>query len=177
MNRYYYVSVMDSCIQHDGVSLRDHLRVIDPNLFDKECVLLEEECNLETEPGILSNAMLRHVERFEEKIEAQYEENQIPRHLVIVYNDGRFYELSSEEEVDPVILSDLKHNEMLGVEVVELFMDQPKYAGYARRFFQLYKENKHLLEEENQHLLEEKTKTSIKQKVLQRFPFLSGRNS
>jgi len=169
MNRYFYVPVMDSCIKHDGVALRDHLRVVDKELYESECDYFDMTYDLEFDDGLLNSYRFNKADRMNQKIEDMYEERNLPRSIVIVYNDGRFYEMASEEEIDPIELGNIGSFEILGVEVVEVFMDHPKYTPYARNFFDMYEKKK--------DLPMEKQESSVKQKVLQRFPFLAKRNS
>ena len=168
MNRYFYVPVMDACIKHDGVTLRDHLRVVDPELYERECRYFNELCDFPFEDGVLFAKKLRKADRHNAKTDRLFRERDLPRFLVIVYSKGRLYELSTEEEFDLTSLGDLQCFETVGLSVVDIFCDNPSYTPCARNFFQTYEENKDKLTS-----LEE---TSFKQKILQRFPFHPGKS-
>ncbi len=169
MNRYFYVPVMDPCVMHDGVSLRDHIRVVDPEIYERECKYFNDLCDFSFERGILHAKKLINAERGNKKTDTLYRERVLPRFLVLVYGDGRFYELSSMEEIDPISLGNISCFEIMGVDVVDVFIDNPNYSPSAKRFFDIYHANKHLLEEPE--------KKTAKQKVFQKLPFFRKRNS
>ena len=169
MNRYFYVPVMDACVKHEGVSLRDHLRVVDSELFDRECRYFNELCDFSFEDGIMKAKNIKNADRQNSRTSKLYQERLLPRFLVLVSSGSRLYELASEVDMDPISLGMLQNFEISGFSVIDVFMDNPEYTPCARNFFDIYEQNKELLKEPQ--------KKTLKQKVLQRFPFLPSKNS
>lgn len=169
MNRYFYVPAMDPFVSHEGVSLRDHMKVVDPELYKREIKYFNELCDFAFEDGILRAKRLRNADAHNQKTDKLYRERLLPRFFVLVYRDGTLYELASEVEMDSISLDLLQNFEVLGSSVVDVFIDNPDYTPSARNFFDIYEKNK--------DRLTEKKDESLKQKVLRRFPFFPGKNS
>lgn len=159
MNRYYYVPVMDEHIRCNGVSLRDHLRVVDYDLFDRESNSEKEE-NFSFRERILGK---------KGSIDDVYLDRMIPRRIVLVSSPDGFYELATKRFFDTVSKSYLKNFEVSGEAVVDVFVDNLDYSIHVENFFQMYEQNK---DKDS-----EKGKTTVSQKFLSRFPFLSKKNS
>ena len=169
MNRYFYIPVMDSIVKHEGVSLQDHLRVVDEELFNRELRCYEDMRDMSSDDGILKAKLLKNSSRYSQKTEERYREKKVPRNLVLVLSEEGFYELASEVPMDPIDMSLIEPFEISGVDVVDVFFEHQAYTPVARKFFLQYEKNK--------SLLEERQDTSLKGKILQKIPFLKDRNS
>lgn len=169
MNRYFYVPVMDSHIKHDGLSLRDHLKVVDYELFERECKHGESTENYSFLDEDLSRQRRNNKVLSSCELNKIYQERMIPRSLVLVFSDEGFYELATNENMDPISEDYLLNFEMDGESVVDVFVDNSDYAVHAENFFQIFQEKK--------DSSDSKEKTSFGRKVMQKLPFLSRKNS
>ena len=136
MNRYFYVPVIENCILHDGISLCDHLKMVAPDLYEREDKYF----------GPFDGRFFNGIEKAKEmnsdrknkKTDQMFKERSFPRFMVIVFNEDHFYELASEVEVDAISFDTLKNYEVLGMDVIDVFTDNPNYTPSARNFFDSY---------------------------------------
>ena len=164
MNRYYFVPVMDDKILHDGVSLRDHLKVVDKDLYDEEKKIFDDFYEDSYYDGLIQARMYRYSTRRSERAEKKFKDKDVPRFLAIVFNSEKgFYELSSEVSIDPVNRDNIACYEISGIDLVEAFIDYPTYTPITRSFFDAYEKNKGMLDEK-------------KPKSLGKFSFFRRRN-
>jgi hypothetical protein len=158
MNRYFYVPVIENCILHDGISLGDHLKMIDPELYEREAKYF----------GPFDGRFFNGIEqaknmnndRRNRKTDQMFKEKSFPRFMVFVFNEDCFYELASEVEVDAISFDALKNYEVLGMDVIDVFTDNPKYTPSARNFFDSY-----------EHLKKQNNSTEARPKQLKKGSF------
>lgn len=168
MNRYFYVPVMDPCVMHDGVTLRDHLKVVDYELYSRECKYYDDFSDFSFEDGILNAERIRNANKQNRKTDTLFRERNIPRFMVIVNSGERFYELASEVTIEPIDIDMLESFAITGLDVVEVFYKNPMYTPNARNFFESYEKNKEKLDE----LID----TSFKGKILRKVSEFKNKN-
>ncbi len=137
MNHYFYVPVMSQDIGFDGVSLREHLQVVDSELFEKERSIsyLVSQAN----PSKMKERISLEV-----ALNQEFEERQYPRYMILVLNEGRVYELASLKDVDSFLDNPAYINEITGEDVVNLFSKGEKYSELIHHFFDSYERRKDL---------------------------------
>ena len=166
MNRYFYVPVMDSRIMHDGVSLRDHLRVVDPELFDRECKMGFEMGRIHDNPIAKKKS---DGDYYDKQTDEMFRERMLPRNLLLVLNEYGLSEVGSNACISSVPDEVLKPYEVDGEFVVDVYVDNIDYSVHAMNFFDVYFQNR--------DKLNEKPKGKIGQKIYQLFHSKSRKNS
>lgn len=162
MNRYFYVPVMESCLQHDGVSMREHLRIVDPEIYQREKDYKMAFSSLSFEEGKLPADAVEKVCLQDHVLHLLYHSRTLARHLILVQGDsGALYELASLEAMDPINLQKLEAYEISGEDVVELFMEHHDYVESAVNFFDTYEKKKDIFDEVPKREIPRKVKGKI----------------
>lgn len=150
MNRYFYVPVTSELVKHDGISLLDHLKMVDKELYYRSMA----EASFEK----LDTPQYEHLVTTKNMFKAKV----LPERVIIVDSDnyGR-YELVSMEFVEVSSMEELESYEVTGYDVVDIFDDYPSYTDCALNFFDVYSSKK-----EEKEAYEEKHENEIKQKKI-----------
>jgi len=158
MNRYFYVPVIDNCISHDGISLSEHLKIVDLELFERENKFF----------GPFDGSFFNGIQEVKKmnsdyhnkKTDQLFKSRSIPRFIVIVFNEDGLYELASEERIDSISLDYLKQYEVFGMDVIDVFTENPDYTFSAKNFFDSYNKEKN-----------QKDSDEVQPKKLTKLPF------
>ena len=155
MNRYFYVPVTNSSLSHDGASLASHLKVIDDELFRR---------------GSVDTYNAKDAQQYQYIVETgeMYHERMLPDRIVIATDDCIFfYEISSEEPIQIESIESILPCEVSGLDVVDIFTDNPNYRCSVLNFFQAYAK---AIDEENNSRGAQKGKIkSAKEKIKSKF--------
>ena len=131
MNHYYFIPVTHSTIQHDGVTLLEHLSMVDSELYQRSVCGIEERVSSDVLHG------------YEEITRKKFSEKLIPRELIVVQNEnGQFYELASCEVIQMTQIDTFCEKEVLGSEVADYFYFHPEYVPSVLHFFDTYYDKK-----------------------------------
>lgn len=130
MNRYFYVPVTNSIVKHDGTSLLGHLKMIDMDLYNRGSVDSYDAQNALQYQYIVETDMM-------------YKERLLPKGVVIVSKDNNFfYELVSGEVFEVDSIDSVLPYEVSGMDVVEIFTEDPEYKTCVLNFFQIFSSKK-----------------------------------
>ena len=165
MNQYYYVPLMNGDVKCDGVSLREHLEVVAPEIYSRECQYLEMK-DLFSESN--NSSVKNQLQQMNQEIDEFYQERRIPRRMIITFSsiEGP-KELGSGRSISSISMSKLQSYSMSGDEVVDVYVNNYDYSTWCANFFEMYDQKK-----ESYH---NKRGNFFSQKVLQKIPFISGK--
>lgn len=126
MNRYFYVPVTSCLVNHDGTSLLNHLKMVDEELYTR---------------GSSDSYDAQDALQFQYLVETDmmYKERLMPKGVVIVTNDFRsYYEVVSGEMFQIDSIDDIILYEVSGMDVVDIFAEDPEYKCCIINFFDKY---------------------------------------
>lgn len=139
MNHYFFVPVTHQTIKHDGVSLLDHLSMIDSELYQRSVCSFEERVSRDILHG------------FTEETRQKFAEKLLPTILIVVQGEnGKFYELATREAIQMTTIDTFCEKEVLGVDVADYFYLNPDYVASALHFFDAYDEKKRKMNQKSE---------------------------
>ena len=162
MNQYYYVPLMNGDVKCDGVSLKEHLEVVAPEIYSKECQYLEMK-DLFSESN--NSSMEKRLQQMNRELDEFYRKKKVPRRMVLVSSEYGIRELGSDKVVDSMPLELLVPYQVSPDGVIDIYVDNLDYSIWSIDFFEYYDEKK--------DSVCEKKRESFAQKVRKKFPFIS----
>lgn len=152
MNRYFYVPVTSCLVKHDGTSLLNHLKMIDMELYTR---------------GSIDSYDAHNILQFQYIVETDtmYKERLMPKGVVVVTKDNNFfYELATGEIFEIDSIDHILPYEVSGLDVVDIFCEEPEYKCCIMNFFELYSNKKNELANDKK---EKQGKRKIRTKILE----------
>lgn len=144
MNRYFYVPVTSCLVKHDGASLLKHLKMIDEELYTR---------------GSADSYDAQNALQFQYLVETDgmYKERLMPKGVVIVTNDFRtYYEVVSGEIFQIDSIDDILPYEVSGMDVVDIFAEDPEYKYCVVNFFDQYVSKKNEMSNDKKENLDKR---------------------
>lgn len=141
-NRYYYVPVVARRVFLEDHSLMDVTAIVDEQLSLREenRVILTYENSSEKDQNLSVTQDI--IDKYNSETSLLYKEKGLPERIVIVQNDKGTYELASEVELSAPNQSYLDCFEVSGIDVVDIFYEQPNYPEMANKYFKIYNKKK-----------------------------------
>lgn len=126
MNHYYYVPVTSDEVKHVGISLADHLKVVDQELYERGEV---EKTFTDYDPVELDHMAIT---------KKLYNERMLPEKLIIVEDENGFYELASMQRIQISSKEYLSLFEVTGFDILEIYDETNEYKARTLNFFDIY---------------------------------------
>ena len=167
MKKYYYVPVTSGNVKHDGITLKEHLKYVDYELYNRECDFLEFVYGRIFSIVPKGMELNKIIEKQREEDEILYKEHFIPDRLIIVKDEDNYYELVSNEKIERPNLLFIDSYEIKESQVQRIMEEDPEYQKKVIQFFHTYQNRTKLMQQriEKNNLEESEDKPKIKKIV------------
>ncbi|MBQ3306811.1 MAG: hypothetical protein IJG68_01300 [Bacilli bacterium] len=163
MKKYYCIPITNSYVFHSGLSLKDHLMIVDYPLYIRDASFKEFfygriYCDIPT-----NQEFENMINKEKEYMSEAFKEKNLPESIIAVSEGNDLYEISSKEKLQSTSsLLDMTFG-ITEEKAKEYLMDNPDYGVKVRNFFEKYYNKRMNYKEDNQ---EEKKEENNKQKKL-----------
>lgn len=137
MNKYYLVPVTASAVKFENTGLRNILKIVDPELSERENERLEFKYGNDFSEYTREESELL-LKKITDGTSAMFKMRNIPEKLVVVRNESSIYELGTKLPITVENDSYLEVFEVSGEKIVDFFVENDDYSEQAANFFQSF---------------------------------------
>ncbi len=138
MKKYYFIPTTATTVKHNGMTLKEHLKYIDTDLYNRERDFLEFVYGRIFYLVPKGNELNEIIEKQRREDKIIYKEHFVPDRLIIVQEDNKYHELASYEPIEVPDELFINSYEITEKEVQKIINEDDDYSAKTISFFHTF---------------------------------------